>query len=141
MRFFVDRCFPVQLCAALTALHDGCHQIQYHDDHFANDTSDTAWLKAVGSWKPKPIVISGDTRILKRRDEVHELVAQDLMFVCLAPGWTETPIDEYAWRFMKAWSGIVAAVSKCNESCVFTVNHGASLKTELYKVTRQISAK
>lgn len=139
MRFFVDRCFPVAMCRAVASLQVGVHEIAYHDDFFAVDATDVEWLRAVGHWTPKPIVISADNRILKNKDELRELVTQDLTFICLKPGWSNMPPIEFAWKFFKAWLEIVPTVAKCRHPTVFEVSTGGALHTEKVDLTRNMS--
>jgi hypothetical protein len=139
MRFFVDRCFPVKMCRAIALLEEGIHQIDYHDDHFEQTASDLEWLRQVGQWRPAPVVISGDTRILRKRDELRELVRQNLTFVCLKPGWMNMPQNEFAWKFLKAWSGIVSSVALCRQPTVFEVGSGAGLHTEKKDLTQNLA--
>lgn len=142
LHFFVDRCFPVALSNALAALESvSGNSITYLDDRFPPDTADIEWLRNVGKWKPKPFILSGDTRILRKRDEAAVLAEQDLMFVCLAAGWTEFPIREFAWKFFKAWPGIIDAVSNCAKPSILIVNNGGSLKTELKQLTRDLASR
>ena len=83
MKFFCDVCFPKRLCAVLACIDGKQFHFDHHSDQFAQDTDDVTWLWAVGSWIDRPVVISGDNRILKKRDEMQELMEQDLMFVCM----------------------------------------------------------
>lgn len=126
MRIFFDRCFAKQLCAAITALESGTHVVEYHDDHFAPTTTDVQWLRAVGQWTPKPIVVSGDVRILRKPDELRELIDQDLTFIFLAPGWTNIPFNDCAWKFLKAWPAILREADRCRQPTAFRVSHSNS---------------
>jgi hypothetical protein len=141
MRFFVDRCFPAPPCNALIALESGVHKIEFHDTLFKPTTTDVEWLRAVGGWSPQPIVISGDTRILRNPDEQRELVAQDLTFVCLMPGWIGMKPDDFTWKFFKAWPSIKEAVASCKQPTVFELGTGSSLKVEKRDLTRNLAAK
>lgn len=138
MNFFFDRCFPEQLCYALAVLEEGTRSIYYHDEFFDKDTPDTVWIGEVGKWSPKPIVVSGDTHILKNPDEMRALVAEDLTYVCLAPGWTNTPIPDYPWMFFKAWINILKEAEHCRIPTVFQVAKGASFKVEERCLTRNL---
>lgn len=135
MNIFFDRCFPVQLCAAVAALEHGEHVVKYHDDHFAPTTTDVDWLRAVGAWTPKPIVVSGDVRILKKPDELRELVNQNLTFVFLSGGWTNIPFGDCVWKFFKAWPAILRETSRCRQPTAFKVSHSNSA-IEVYGITK-----
>jgi hypothetical protein len=137
MTFFFDRCVAITVVKIVRALEEGKHDVIFHDDKFSPTTSDVSWIGAVGEWSPKPIVITGDCRILTRRDEAAALSRSGLTFFCLAPGWTETPVREYAWRFLKAWNNVQDAISSCREPSIFKVSHGAGLKVEKLSLTRK----
>jgi hypothetical protein len=140
MNFFFDICFPRRLCAAVAAIDGNQHHFDHHADHFAQDTIDTVWLNAIGSWKDRPIVIRGDTRILSRREEQRELMQQDLMFVCLYPGFTSHQIYESAWKFFRAWPFICEAVSSARQPSVFKVAPSAT-RVDLFSTTQGLVKK
>ena len=67
---------------------DSDNRIRALEDHFPNGTKDPVWLAELGTWSPKPVVICGDGCILKNQAEAAALRDAALMFVYLAPGWT-----------------------------------------------------
>lgn len=135
MKFFFDVCFSPRLCAATKCIDGHKYHFDHHLDHFAMDTTDVVWLQAVGSWQVRPIVISGDTRILTRRDEMRTLMEQELMFVCLYSGFTDHEISESTWKFFRAWPLICYEVSRAKQPSVFKVAPSAQ-KVELFSTTR-----
>lgn len=141
MSFFFDRCVPVKLCNIVKAAEGTRQTIEYHDDHFPKETADADWLRAVGRWSKKPVIISGDNRILVRPDEATALKEQNLTFFCLASGWVECPFWEVAWRFLKVWPDIVSTAAKCRQPEIFKIGFGKSLKIEQYAVTKDLRLK
>ena len=121
MKFFCDVCFPKRLCAVLACIDGKQFHFDHHSDQFAQDTDDVTWLWAVGSWIDRPVVISGDNRILKKRDEMQELMEQDLMFVCMYEGFAELDIYEQSWKFLRAWPLICEQVKKARKQSIFKV--------------------
>lgn len=126
MKFFVDRCFPLRLMKALAIIEERAHQFTHLDEHFDQATPDVDWLRAIGGWTPKPIVLSGDARILTRRDEVQELMAQDLFFVTMYGGWPDQNVYEQTWKFFKVWPKIVEELGRCKAPTVFKIVPAAS---------------
>jgi PIN like domain len=137
MTFFFDRCVAITVVKIVRALEEGKNDVVFHDDEFEANTSDVFWIGAVAQWDPKPIVISGDCRILTRRDEAAALAQSNLMFFCLAPGWTNLPFREYPWKFLKAWNNIQDEIATCRDPSIFKVAHGAGLKVEKLSPTRK----
>ena len=62
--FFIDRCLGKKLA---NVLREQGISVEIHDDHFAKDAPDVAWLPEVGSrgW----VVLTKDERIAKRNLE------------------------------------------------------------------------
>jgi hypothetical protein len=69
--FFVDR--SLGACDVPDALSAAGVRVEIHDDHFAPDTADTAWLSEVGArgW----IVLTKDARIRRHPLELQALLA------------------------------------------------------------------
>lgn len=142
MNFFLDRCVPVAIGRALACVvANQRHSVILHDDKFAPATSDVEWLSEIGKWSPKPVVISGDVRILRRQDEQRTLIEQDLTFVCLAPGWTAASPDDVTWKFFKAWPEIRDKSISCKLPSIFEVSFGGNLKVELKHLTRELKVR
>jgi hypothetical protein len=140
MIFFFDRSVAVTIANIVKALEGG-NVVVYHDDRFAKNTADTAWIAAVAQWNPKPVVISGDTRILERPDEAAALSKSNLMFFCLAPGWTNLDLREYPWKFLKAWNNMRDTLKITNEPAIFKVAVGSSLKVDKVCLTKTLRKK
>lgn len=144
MNFFFDRCVPPRLCDIVKAAEGNSPKsdvVEHLNESFAGDTVDIAWIREIGQRDPKPVVISGDGRILKRPDEANALKEQDLTFFCLDSGWVESPFWDAAWRFLKLWPEIVSVAAKCREPKIFRVSFGKSLKIEEYAVTKNLRLK
>jgi len=111
-------------------IFDPQHTIRAHRDHFEEGTSDVVWMRALSEWPEKPVVVSGDNRILKNSVERQALKDAQIMMVFLAKGWTNLRWEEFAWRFVKGWPGIVQATSVVRKPSGFEVKV-SSLKVEL----------
>ncbi|MEI8379344.1 MAG: hypothetical protein WCJ09_04390 [Planctomycetota bacterium] len=120
-------------------LETGKHHLSHHDQdsRFTQNTPDTEWIETLARDAEKPIVVSGDGRILKRPYEVKALRESGLTYFILVDHWADLQIHEMAWKFLKVWPVILkeAAVS---EPTVYTIACGSSLKVEKYGLTRTI---
>jgi hypothetical protein len=128
MTFFADECFMYEANALLEAF-DRDNQIVPLLDRFEKATPDTVWIPSIAKWPEKPVVICGDGRILKNKAELQTLRAAQLMFVYLAPGWTNTPWPIFAWKIIKVWPTIVDSTARTLRPTVFEVRV-ATLKVE-----------
>lgn len=139
MKFFFDRCMSIKLCRMVAILETGRHHLAHHneDSRFTEFTQDTEWIEAVSRDAERPIVLSGDCKILKRPDEVAALQQSSLTFFCLADHWTDFPIYDQAWKFLKVWPEILKA-AVVSEPTVFQVCGGKSLKVERYALTKNV---
>lgn len=79
-------------------------------------------MREIAKWETKPIVISGDGRILRNAVERQVLRECDLMFVHFAQSWTNIPWPEQAWKGIRVWPHIVKNVEKIRKPTVFEVN-------------------
>ena len=86
MRFFADANFAVRAVRLLEAYGAENVTVEHLKDRFPTDKPDSEWLDAIGRWRKKPIVLSGDGRILSRKDELSALRTANMSFVHLAPG-------------------------------------------------------
>lgn len=89
---------------------DKDNEIRAHKDHFEPGTSDVVWIREVGTWNPKPVILGGDARILRNKVEKATLREADLMFVYLAGGWIRLAWPEFAWKLVRAWPHVAEAV-------------------------------
>jgi hypothetical protein len=108
------------------------HTITPHDedDRFNPKATDAEWMTVLGKDGPPPwIVVSGDGRILRNKAERKVLGETSLPFFCLDKGWPNTPIYEYAWKFMKVWPKIVERPGR-GKGRIFRVLAGSSLAVE-----------
>lgn len=122
---------------ALLDAFDKTHTIHWGPDLFGRGADDVDWIPQAASLMPKPIIVSGDGRILRNAVERQKLKEGDLTYVHLAPGWTNTPWNDYAWKIVKAWPRIVDAVSLIREPTVFEVSV-SGLKTKKLSLTRDL---
>ena len=126
MTFFTDECF-IHKANALLEAFDRHNQIRAFLDCFNAGTPDEEWIPAVSRWEPKPVVISGDFRILKNKVQRQVLSDAGLTFVCLTDGWLNMRWNEYAWKLIKAWPNVVESTAAVLRPTVFEVS-GSTLK-------------
>lgn len=140
MKFFFDRCMSITLCRMVAVRSQEQFRVVHHDEdgRFNQSTTDVEWISTLAADAVKPIAISGDTRILKKPDEVAALQASGLMFVCLAPQWAQLSIDDMTWKFFKLWPDIMKSV-RAKEPTVFKMCGGSAMKIEEVCKTRDIA--
>lgn len=144
MNFFFDRCVPIALARMVAALETKLHHVVHHDndERFHSKTTDVEWMQAIGGDQPKPIVISGDGKILKRPDEVNTLREQRLTFFLLGEDFEEMPARVQAWKFLKSWESIVdICEKKIREPSIYRVRAGTSQKVEFERHTKELPRK
>jgi hypothetical protein len=134
--FFLDRCIPPQMAKLIEAF-DRESTVYHHNDYFSQITTDEQWISTLMSWNPKPVVISGDGRILTNRAELAVLQGAGLSFVELAPGWTKLAWRDQAIKMLQVWGQIVA-VSVPQQPTVYKVPISAK-KVEKISILTELS--
>ena len=135
MRFFLDRNVPIRL-AEMVRIFDRQHDIEHHDQHFDEQTSDATWLAKIAKWDPRPVVISGDLRILRHPAEAQVLHETDLTFFALERGWPKLRWEEQAWKFIKIWP-LIRDKANPRRPSIFRVPVSAS-KIEYWCLTSEV---
>lgn len=130
MTFFFDRNVPIALARMLDH-YDRQHDTVYLDDRFPKTTADSDWLVEIAKWDPKPVVISGDGRILSNPAERQVLSGLPLSFFVFAEGWCNLAWRERAWKTVKVWPRIVEAAN-CRRPTVFRVPMTAQKVEQLW---------
>jgi hypothetical protein len=105
----------------LLAVFDSRNQFQLLLESVAQGTRDVEWIQKLAAWDPKPVVISGDSRILSNRVESRALKVSRLTWVALGKGWIEAPWETVAWKIIKAWPEIRQSVRAADRPTVFEV--------------------
>lgn len=124
MIFFTDENVPENL-ARMLDIFDRDNQVRALVDYLPKGTSDPDWMEEISKWKEggeKVTAICGDGRILTNQVERQALKDCDLMFVLLASTWIHLTWDEYPWKLIKAWPGIVNEVARANYSMLFRLS-------------------
>ncbi len=121
MKFFADACVPVDVARLLNAYtHETV--VAHLTESFSHDAPDVEWIRDVGKWDPRPIVLSGDQRILRNPDELKCLTESGLTWFFLKKGWMNLPIAEVKWRAVRAFGSILKAVTDLGDPTVFEVS-------------------
>lgn len=94
--------------------------VERHDDHFEDDTADTAWIHDVGGrgW----MILTADQRIRYNPPEKAALLASGTHTFLLA-GRKDHTGTEMATAFITAQSGIRHATATHKPPAVFKVHH------------------
>lgn len=130
MIFFTDENISKK-AAQMLAIFEPKHEVRACKDYFDEGTPDTEWMPAIASWNggQPTVAVCGDGRILKNRVEKRVLKECKLMFVYLAPGWTNLQWPVFAWKIIKVWPDIVRNVKQARYPMVFEVA-ASSLKIQ-----------
>lgn len=122
--FFFDENISEHL-AQIVARFDRNNLIISHAEKFDKGTPDTVWIPEVASWSPKPVVVLGDGRVMRRSAEKLIVRESGLSFVVLASGWMNLSWDHQVWKFIRVWPSI-RDTTKTREPTVFDVAVGAA---------------
>lgn len=120
LNFFADENFPVPLVKILNSF-DGQSKVTALEEVIPRGTEDEEWLRVIGTWQPKPIVLGGDGRILKSAAKLAALKGANTHFVYLADGYPSLPWKDQVIKVLKSWDDICGAVTKEKEKTVFRV--------------------
>ena len=136
--FFTDENISSRAVRLLDIAFPAC-TFDLHRDHFDQGTADTVWMPKVAAMQPKPTILCGDGRILSNDAELATLKSCELMCVFLAAQWmTSTPWPDFAWKLIKAWTGVVEQVEKARAPTVFKLGAGRALKCEKVSLVSQL---
>jgi len=105
MTFFFDANMSPKAARLLKAFGFR-HQVISHFDKFPHNVNDNTWITEVSAWRPKPIIVSGDGRILTNPAERQVLDDVGLRFLLLTGKWLRLSWDEQAWRLVKIWPSV-----------------------------------
>lgn len=129
MTFFADENVTIHAVRLLDAF-DLQNQVRYLTQDFPPGVPDVEWIRAVAEWEEPPVVLSGDGRILRNKAERAVLRSSNLTFVYLAKGWLNTPWNDYAWKIVRAWPGVVRDTVRVRRPSIFELTV-SSLKLKL----------
>lgn len=121
----------------MVTIFDRDHEIEHHDHQFDSTTADTIWLQEISRREIRPVVVSGDLRILRNRAEAQVLSDADLTFFVLEPGWTKLSWNDQAWKFLKVWP-LITAKSNPRRPSIFRVPMSTN-KIDFFGLTAELS--
>ncbi len=85
---------------------------------YGNEVKPDEWLACVG--KPnrlnRPIILTLDPGIKENTLSRKAMQKSGCSFIVFLKAWADKPIDEFAWRGIKAWSDIVNAAQAANDA-------------------------
>lgn len=122
MNFFADANIPLRLVQILR-IFDDRNTFEALVESFDPATPDEKWIAAIAERDPKPVVLGGDGRILKKPAQKAVLAEADLMYVYLAQGWTNLAWQEMAWKFLRVWPSVTSELNRMDKNHVLKVTH------------------
>ncbi len=96
---------------------------------FGKGSADTEWIPRAARRNPPSFVVSGDFRRVKSKHQRKIVTQAGLTWFALSPGWTNIPVDVYAWKIVKVWPSIRETASEVTRPLIFQVPV-SSLKVE-----------
>jgi hypothetical protein len=118
--FFTDENF-IHRAALMLRVFDDQHEVQPFLEQFARGTPDESWIPLVGGRNPKPIIVSGDGRILTNGVQRQLLRESGCIYVHLLPGWTNTSWETYAYKIIKYWPDVVRRCAAARHQAIFAL--------------------
>lgn len=97
------------------------HTFVAHGDRFARGVDDDEWIAEAGTWKPKPIILGGDGRILQIPAQLEAIQTAGLHFVYLTKGYTNMAFRDQIRRVLAAWQSVEDRLAAATEPTVFRV--------------------
>ena len=102
------------------------HEVCALTDLCDKGTKDVDWMrKIIAKWGSSVVALCGDGRIIKNKVERKVLKECNLMFVHLAPGWTNLDWPMWGWKIIKVWPNIVEQVEQAPCPMLFEVKVGS----------------
>jgi hypothetical protein len=118
--FFTDENF-IHKAALMLRAFDDRHEIQPFLEQFERGTPDETWIPQIGARNTKPIIVSGDGRILTNAVQRQLLRESGCIYVHLVPGWTNTPWEMYAYRIVRYWPEVVRRCAAARQQTVLAL--------------------
>lgn len=120
MRFVLDENMPRQAARMLDAF-DRENTVQSVIDEVGSGLPDEEWIRLLAETSPRPVLVSGDARILRNKSERRVLKECGMTFVALTRGWMNLPWEETAWKLVRAWPPIIQEAQRARRPAVFEV--------------------
>jgi len=123
MKFILDENISPNLAKMLDAF-DPVNEVVHILEYLAPGTADVDLIGELSTWDPKPVLISGDGRILKNKVELSALKSADLTFFVLAKGWNNLSWEDWGWKSVRAWPKLALEAQKIRHPTVYEVSPG-----------------
>jgi len=123
LNFFFDRNIGVRLARMLDAF-DARSTVRHQDDdgRFDEQTTDVDLIRGISHDDPRPVFITADFNIYKKRpDERRALAASGLTVVFLRRRFHQLDFHTQAVKLLSIWPTIVKETSRCREPTAFEV--------------------
>lgn len=116
--FILDENLP-PLTAKLLAVVDRHNEILALEDDFERGTPDIVWITRLATRRPKPIILSGDERILRNPAERVALKGASLHFICVSKSFRQVDWMTFSWKIVKVWPDVLKNVRSARRPTVF----------------------
>lgn len=122
MKIILDNNLPPKLAEILDRF-DRDNSVRHIRDFQKEDEDDVSWLTRFGQWKSKPVIVSGDSRILANPAEMQALTTANLTFVHLKSDWCRIPWKKKVLRLMEIWSELAVELDSIRAPTLFQVSY------------------
>lgn len=126
MQFIGDENISKRLMQILD-IFDGVNQSRHITDYFDPGTPDLDWLKEMGEWDVRPVVLSGDGAILKNKAERRQLRDANMTYIVWSKSWVNMGFEGQVVTMLKAWPKLRAEVIRIRQPSLFELRTGGKL--------------
>ncbi len=118
MRFAFDENMNYQIIPLLH-MSEPDHQFETISDRFGKGAPDEEWINQYSQDSEKPVIVSGDGRILRDRAQRQVLKESSRHFVYLAHAWRNQSWEDLKWKYVKVWPELVRLVGRQKQPTLF----------------------
>ena len=121
MIFFFDENISLHAPRMLEAF-DPDNQCHHLTQHFEKGTPDEYWMREIACWEDKPVVVSGDGRILQNKAQRLVLRESNLSMIVLRRAWQRASWHTQAWKYVKVWPDVLRDVERATQPTYFELS-------------------
>ena len=123
MIYLFDENIPKPLVEILEKAYDRrkVNQFIHLTELFGQGSSDPKWIEDVSKWKDKPLVVTGDNRILKTPVNKAALLQSGLSFVFIPKDFPRMIFESQVWSLITIWDELISKLSEPKEPVIYKI--------------------